>query len=103
MQEPAYNRAVAEEKKSHRVLALDVGNRRIGLAVTDELGVTAQGLRTLVRTSHFVSWSSATTRTGAAISRIRPRVWNVCTGSSTDRLSKCFVAAVAQARPLRLG
>jgi putative Holliday junction resolvase len=51
MRVAAYNRAVAEEKKSHRVLALDVGNRRIGLAVTDELGVTAQGLRTLVRTS----------------------------------------------------
>ena len=34
-----------------RILALDVGNRRIGLAVTDELGLTAQGLRTLERTS----------------------------------------------------
>ena len=52
MRVAAYNRAVAEEKKRSRTLALDVGNRRIGLAVTDELGVTAQGLRTLVRTSH---------------------------------------------------
>jgi putative Holliday junction resolvase len=51
MQAPAYNRAVAEEKKRGRILALDVGNRRIGLAVTDELGITAQGLRTLERTS----------------------------------------------------
>jgi putative Holliday junction resolvase len=51
MQEPAYNRAVADEKKPNRILALDVGNRRIGLAVTDELGITAQGLRTLERTS----------------------------------------------------
>ena len=51
MQEPAYNRAVADEKKLNRILALDVGNRRIGLAVTDELGITAQGLRTLERTS----------------------------------------------------
>jgi putative Holliday junction resolvase len=42
---------VAEEKKRSRILALDVGNRRIGLAVTDELGITAQGLRTLERTS----------------------------------------------------
>jgi putative Holliday junction resolvase len=33
-----------------RVLALDVGKRRIGLAVSDELGYTAQGLETLVRT-----------------------------------------------------
>lgn len=51
MRAPAYNRAVAEEKKRGRILALDVGNRRIGLAVTDELGITAQGLRTLERMS----------------------------------------------------
>jgi putative Holliday junction resolvase len=42
---------VLEEKKHRPILALDVGNRRIGLAVTDELGITAQGLRTLERTS----------------------------------------------------
>ena len=34
-----------------RVLALDVGQRRIGLAVSDPLGVTAQGLETLERTN----------------------------------------------------
>jgi putative holliday junction resolvase len=32
-----------------RVLALDVGKKRIGLAVSDELGLTAQGLETLER------------------------------------------------------
>ena len=32
-----------------RVLALDPGKRRIGLAISDELGVTAQGLPTLIR------------------------------------------------------
>lgn len=32
-----------------RVLGLDVGDRRIGLAVSDELGLTAQGLPTLER------------------------------------------------------
>lgn len=32
-----------------RILALDVGLRRIGLAVTDPLGITAQGLDTLHR------------------------------------------------------
>lgn len=32
-----------------RILALDVGMRRIGLAVSDELGITAQGLATLQR------------------------------------------------------
>jgi putative Holliday junction resolvase len=35
-----------------RVLALDVGKRRIGLAVSDELGITAQGLPTLERTNN---------------------------------------------------
>lgn len=32
-----------------RVLALDVGSRTIGLAVTDALGITAQGLETIRR------------------------------------------------------
>jgi putative pre-16S rRNA nuclease len=32
-----------------RILALDLGKRRIGLAVSDELGITAQGLETLER------------------------------------------------------
>src|SRR5215469_10581186 len=34
-----------------RILAVDYGSRRIGLAVSDELGVTAQGLPTLHRTN----------------------------------------------------
>jgi putative holliday junction resolvase len=32
-----------------RILALDLGKRRIGLALSDELGITAQGLPTLQR------------------------------------------------------
>jgi len=32
-----------------RILALDLGTRRIGLAVSDELGMTAQGIPTLER------------------------------------------------------
>ena len=32
-----------------RILALDVGRKRIGLAISDELGITAQGLPTLER------------------------------------------------------
>jgi putative holliday junction resolvase len=32
-----------------RILALDFGTRRIGLAVSDALGITAQGLPTLLR------------------------------------------------------
>lgn len=34
---------------SGRVLGLDVGSRRIGVAVSDPLGITAQGLETLQR------------------------------------------------------
>ena len=36
--------------RAGRVLALDFGKKRIGLAVSDELGLTAQGLDTLHRT-----------------------------------------------------
>ena len=32
------------------MLALDVGKKRVGLAVSDELGITAQGIETLERT-----------------------------------------------------
>lgn len=42
--------AETAEKTGRRILALDVGKRRIGLAVTDELGFTALGLETLERT-----------------------------------------------------
>jgi putative holliday junction resolvase len=34
-----------------RVLALDLGKRRIGLALSDEMRITAQGLQTLQRTN----------------------------------------------------
>lgn len=36
---------------AERILALDVGDRRIGLAITDALGLTAQPLFTLHRTT----------------------------------------------------
>lgn len=36
---------------SSRVMGLDVGDRRIGIAVSDELGLTAQPVLTLVRTN----------------------------------------------------
>lgn len=35
--------------KSRRILALDVGSKTIGLAVSDGLGITAQGLETIRR------------------------------------------------------
>jgi putative Holliday junction resolvase len=37
------------ENGSRRVLGLDVGARRIGVAISDPLGITAQGLETLHR------------------------------------------------------
>ena len=36
---------------SSRILALDLGKKRIGLAVSDPLGITAQGLPNLIRTN----------------------------------------------------
>ncbi|HVH86670.1 MAG TPA: Holliday junction resolvase RuvX [Terriglobales bacterium] len=38
-----------ESDRSGRILGLDVGARRIGVAVSDPLGVTAQGIATLHR------------------------------------------------------
>ncbi len=37
--------------RNGRILALDLGKRRIGLAISDELGITAQGLDTQQRTN----------------------------------------------------
>jgi putative holliday junction resolvase len=50
----AYNRHVSQgpsklEGSRSRILGLDVGSRRIGIAVSDPLGITAQGLETLQR------------------------------------------------------
>ena len=43
--------AQQEEKVQSRILSIDFGLRRMGLAVSDALGITAQGLPTLQRTS----------------------------------------------------
>jgi putative Holliday junction resolvase len=45
---------VTSAPRVRRLLALDVGDRRIGIAVSDELGVTAQGVTTL----HRRSWAA---------------------------------------------
>jgi putative holliday junction resolvase len=37
------------ERLTGRILGLDVGSKRIGIAVSDPLGITAQGLETLQR------------------------------------------------------
>ena len=41
-----YNRIV---EQAGRILGLDLGTKRIGLAISDELGITAQGLETMER------------------------------------------------------
>lgn len=41
-----------------RVLALDVGSRRIGVAVSDPLGITAQGLDTIQRQNKRKDWAA---------------------------------------------
>jgi putative Holliday junction resolvase len=40
----------------HRILALDVGTKRIGVAVSDPLGITAQGLETIQRQNKRRDW-----------------------------------------------
>ncbi len=45
---------VEASPRARRVLALDVGDRRIGVAVSDELGLTAQGVTTI----HRRSWAA---------------------------------------------
>jgi len=50
----AYNLGVSvpggkSTETTGRILGLDVGSRRIGIAVSDPLGITAQGLETLQR------------------------------------------------------
>ncbi len=59
----AYNHRVnAELEKSSqpvgRILGLDVGSRRIGIAVSDPLGITAQGLETLQRRNKRTDWAA---------------------------------------------
>jgi len=39
------------DKKSMRIMSMDIGSRTIGVAISDELGMTAQGLKTIKRRS----------------------------------------------------
>jgi putative Holliday junction resolvase len=39
------------DKKPMRIMGLDIGSRTIGVAISDELGMTAQGLKTIKRRS----------------------------------------------------
>jgi putative Holliday junction resolvase len=46
-----------------RILGLDLGERRIGMAVSDPLGITAQGLPTLVRAGGAADLEAIASRT----------------------------------------
>ena len=46
---PTQDNAQKPTPTGGRILALDVGSRRIGVAVSDALGITAQGLQTIQR------------------------------------------------------
>jgi putative holliday junction resolvase len=48
-----------------RVMALDVGSKRIGVAVSDPLGITAQGLETIQRKNKRKDWEAL----GAVLSK----------------------------------
>lgn len=45
------DRSTSDAPRTPRLLAIDFGARKIGLAVSDELGLTAQGLETYYRSN----------------------------------------------------
>jgi putative pre-16S rRNA nuclease len=48
-QVPSHQTDASVARRPPRILGLDVGSKRIGLAISDQLGITAQGLETLHR------------------------------------------------------
>src|SRR5512140_881461 len=54
------NRVDETQPVTRRVLALDLGTRRIGLALSDPLGLTAQGLPTLERKNNRTDFAALT-------------------------------------------
>ena len=48
-QVPSHQTDASEAVRPPRILGMDVGSRRIGLAISDPLSITAQGLATLQR------------------------------------------------------
>jgi putative Holliday junction resolvase len=49
---------MAEPERPARIMALDVGARRIGVAVSDALGITAQGQDTIQRQNKRRDWEA---------------------------------------------
>ena len=56
-----------------RVLALDIGDKRIGVAVSDPLGITAQCLETYTRTGDLDKDTGQQIQAGAAAFRYAPQ------------------------------
>src|SRR4030042_2045832 len=48
------------DKTKMRIMGLDIGSHTIGVAVSDELGITAQGLKTIRRTSKGADFEEIT-------------------------------------------
>ena len=58
-----------------RVMGLDVGSHTIGVALSDELGMTAQGLKTIRRRSPEEDLKELA---GIVTNTRSPRLWSVC-------------------------
>ena len=50
--------AAQGEERHPRILGLDVGHKRIGVAISDPLGITAQGLETIHRQNKRLDFES---------------------------------------------
>lgn len=55
---PVHPRPEGREPATGRILALDVGSKTIGLAISDPLGITAQGLETIRRRNKRADFAS---------------------------------------------
>ncbi len=85
-----------------RILALDVGDKTIGVAVSDELGLTAQGVETIRRTSPTADFRRLTELVAAygvtAIVIGLPKNMNGTIGPRGESVQR-FAAEVAAAFP----
>lgn len=86
-----------------RVMALDVGERRIGVAVSDALGITAQGVQTLQRKNddeaiQALKALAQTYEVGAWVIGL-PKNMNNSLGFKSEE-TKAFADLLSEAHPL---
>lgn len=86
-----------------RILALDVGEKRIGIAVSDALGITAQGLETYARTGDTEKDAAYIRKLAQSYAPVRllfgmPRNMDGSYGFQAERV-KAFAAAVLEDWP----